>query len=148
MDHVFWFGPQNIGSCRVNPWVRNIPWRRAGQLTPVFFPEKSHGQRSLAGLKEPDMTEATEQAWTHTHYIFVICNGEESEEEQICIYHFSVHLKLTFGVNICQSCLFWRKEQPNVLNKSVSVHRRCFSNVGRQRSSVSGLNSDYNLSLL
>ena len=41
-----------------------------------------------------------------------------------------------------------KKKQPNVLNKSVSVHRRGFSNVGRQQSSVSGLNSDYNLSLL
>jgi len=30
-------------------WVRKIPWRRKWQLTPVFLPEKSHGQRSLAG---------------------------------------------------------------------------------------------------
>ena len=27
---------------------RKIPWRRAWQLTPVFFPGESHGQRSLA----------------------------------------------------------------------------------------------------
>ena len=26
-----------------------IPWRRAWQLTPVFLPRESHGQRSLAG---------------------------------------------------------------------------------------------------
>ena len=32
-----------------HPWVGKIPWRRAWQLTPVFFPGKSHGQRSLAG---------------------------------------------------------------------------------------------------
>ena len=31
--------------CRFNPLVRKIPWRRAWQPTPVFFP----GQRSLAG---------------------------------------------------------------------------------------------------
>ena len=30
-------------------WVRKIPWRRARQLTPVFLPGKSHGQRSLVG---------------------------------------------------------------------------------------------------
>ena len=34
-------------------WVRflgwKIPWRRKWQLTPVFWPGKSHGQRSLAG---------------------------------------------------------------------------------------------------
>ena len=34
---------------RFNPWVRKIPWRRKWQPTPVFMPEESHGQRSLAG---------------------------------------------------------------------------------------------------
>ena len=32
-----------------NPWVREIPWRRKWQPTPVFWPGESHGQRSLAG---------------------------------------------------------------------------------------------------
>ena len=32
-----------------DPWVRKIPWRRARLWTPVFLPEKSHEQRSLAG---------------------------------------------------------------------------------------------------
>jgi len=32
-----------------NPWVGTIPWRRAWQLTPVFFPGESHGQRSQVG---------------------------------------------------------------------------------------------------
>ena len=40
-------------------------WRRTWQVTPVFWPGKSHGQRSLAGYspwdgKESDTTEATE----------------------------------------------------------------------------------------
>ena len=48
--------------CGFNPWVGKIPWRRKRQLVPVFLPEKSHGQRSLAGYsprgrKESDMTE-------------------------------------------------------------------------------------------
>ena len=34
---------------RCDPWVRMIPWRRKWQPTPVFLPEKSLGQRSLAG---------------------------------------------------------------------------------------------------
>ena len=51
-----------IWKTRVDPWVRKIPWRRQWQLTPVFLPGKSHGQRSLEGnrpwgLKELDMTE-------------------------------------------------------------------------------------------
>ena len=46
----------------IDPWVEKIPWRRKWQPTPVFLPEKSHGQRSLGGCrpwgyKEPDTTE-------------------------------------------------------------------------------------------
>jgi len=32
-----------------NPWVWKIPWREEWLPTPVFLPEKSHGQRSLVG---------------------------------------------------------------------------------------------------
>ena len=44
------------------PWAGKILWRRAWQLTPVFLPGKSCGQRSLAGYspqghKELDMTD-------------------------------------------------------------------------------------------
>ena len=34
--------------CRFDPWVGKMPWRRKWQLTWVFFPGKSHGQRNLA----------------------------------------------------------------------------------------------------
>ena len=44
-----------------DPWVGKIPWRSSWQLTPVFLPGESHGQRSLAGHspwghKESDIT--------------------------------------------------------------------------------------------
>ena len=44
-----------------SPWIRKIPWRRKWQLTSVFLPRKSHGQRSLMdcspwGCKESDTT--------------------------------------------------------------------------------------------
>ena len=32
-----------------DPWFGKISWRRKWQLTPVFLPGKSHGQRSLVG---------------------------------------------------------------------------------------------------
>ena len=32
-----------------DPRVKKIPWRRNWQLTPVFLPGNSRGQRSLAG---------------------------------------------------------------------------------------------------
>ena len=45
---------------RFNPWVRKIPWRRAWQLTPVFLPGESYGQRSSPqGHRELDTTEMT-----------------------------------------------------------------------------------------
>ena len=58
--------------CKVrefNPWVRNIPWRRKWQPTPVFMPGESHGQRSPVGYspwgrKESDMNERL----THIYY--------------------------------------------------------------------------------
>ena len=51
-------------TCRFDPWVRSIPWRRAWQSTSESLPGESHGQRSLVGyspqgLKESDKTEAT-----------------------------------------------------------------------------------------
>ena len=33
--------------CGFDPWVGEIPWRRAWQPTPVFLPGEAHGQRSL-----------------------------------------------------------------------------------------------------
>ena len=31
---------------RFNLWVRNIPWRRKWQPTPVFLPGEFHGQKT------------------------------------------------------------------------------------------------------
>ena len=57
-------------SHRLHPWVGKIPWKRKWQSTPVFFPGKSHGQRSLAGYSlwgciESDTTERL----THTQIV-------------------------------------------------------------------------------
>ena len=43
------FSNTTVQKHRFNHWVRNIPRRRAWQLTPVFLPEEFHGQKSLAG---------------------------------------------------------------------------------------------------
>ena len=37
----------NAGELEFDSWVRKIPWRKKWQLTPVFFPGKSHGERTL-----------------------------------------------------------------------------------------------------
>ena len=46
--------PANAGRWkrrRFDSCVGNIPWRRALQPTPVFFPGASHGQREPGGLQ-------------------------------------------------------------------------------------------------
>ena len=55
--------PANAGDKRrwFDPLVEKIPRRRKWQPTPVFFPGKSHGERSLVGhspgvAKELDTT--------------------------------------------------------------------------------------------
>ena len=35
--------------CDFDPWVKKIPWRRAWQPIPVFFPGESHRQKNLVG---------------------------------------------------------------------------------------------------
>ena len=45
-------GEESACQCRrhgFDLWVGRISWRRKWQSTPVFLPEKSHGQRSLPG---------------------------------------------------------------------------------------------------
>ena len=45
-----------------------MPWRRAWQPTPVFLPEKSHRQRSLAGSSPQGCRVRHDWSdWTHTH---------------------------------------------------------------------------------
>ena len=51
---------------RFNPRVREIPRRRAWQSTPVFLPEESHGQRSLAGCSSWDCKEHAKSKSTFT----------------------------------------------------------------------------------
>ena len=60
--------PASAGDIRdeeFDPWVAEIPWRRAWQLTPVSFPGESSWKISLAGYspqgrKELYTTEAAE----------------------------------------------------------------------------------------
>ena len=58
-------GKRILLQCRrpgFNSWVGSLPWRREWKPTPVFLPEKFHGQKSLAHYspwchKELDMNE-------------------------------------------------------------------------------------------
>ena len=63
-------GIRRYRRCWFNFWVRKIPWRRKWQLTQVFQPEKSQGQRNLAGYilwdsKQLDTAEQVSTNWNH-----------------------------------------------------------------------------------
>jgi len=52
--------------CRFHPCIRQIPWRKESQPTPIFLPGKSHGQRRLAGYSPCGCKESDMAATEHT----------------------------------------------------------------------------------
>ena len=53
---------------RFSPWVRKIPWRRAGQPIPVFVPrtEEPGGRRSMKELDTAEVTHEDARGPIHT----------------------------------------------------------------------------------
>ena len=49
-------------------WVRKLPWRRKWQPSLVLLPEKSYGQRSLAGHSPWGHTESDRTEQTQVYY--------------------------------------------------------------------------------
>ena len=47
------------GNGNALPGLGRLPWRRKWQPTPVFLPEKSHGQKGLVGCSPWDHKEST-----------------------------------------------------------------------------------------
>ena len=81
-----------------DPWIRKIPWRRERQPTPVFLPEESQRQRSLAGYNPWGCIELDTTEWLiHTHD------------------RFSPRLPLTpalpLWILVCGSLVFWNRVQ-------------------------------------
>ena len=61
--------PANAGDMGSLRGLRRSPWRGKWQPTPVFLPEKFHGQRSLAGYSPwgPKDLDTAERLITHKH---------------------------------------------------------------------------------
>ena len=63
--------PANAGKLeryRFSPWVGKIPWKRAQQPTPIFFPGESHGQRNLTGYSPCGLKELDSANQLPLHY--------------------------------------------------------------------------------
>ena len=71
---------------------QEVPWRRKWQPTPVFLPEKSHGQRNLVGnspwgCKESNMTEHIPHTHTHTtKSVSIMQNMKEHPRAKVCLF--------------------------------------------------------------
>ena len=73
--------PPAMQEMQIQSLGQEVPWRRTWQLTPVFLPGKSHGQRSLVGyspwgLKELDMTEVTSYSTEHSTQLKKVFRGK------------------------------------------------------------------------
>ena len=59
----------DIKTCGYSPWVRKIPWKRAGQPTPAFLPGESMDRgawwATVHGVTESDMTEQASKRVFH-----------------------------------------------------------------------------------
>ena len=98
---------------RFDPWVRKIPWRMEWLPTPVFFPGKFHGQRTLVGsrgLKEFDTTEGSKSVkhnWVTNAFLLNILSAKVTG----CHFWYQVikRLRLTFWVLLHLHTLCLRK---------------------------------------
>ena len=73
--------------CKLDLWVRKIPWRRKWQPNPVFLPRESYGQKSLVahspwGCKESNTTEHVCTHWKPVHWNSVL-SGTQPELETL-----------------------------------------------------------------
>ena len=85
-----------------NPWVRNIPWKRKWQPTPMFLPGEPHGQRTLVGYspwgyKELDTTEQLT--------LSLVDVSGSSDLHLCCIYQLSLLFVLILQKWQYKSCL-------------------------------------------
>ena len=90
-------GKEPVCQCRrlrrrgLDPWVRQIPWRRKWQPIPVTLPGELHGQRNQVGYSLWDLKETP---LNDTTFTFInVC---------VCIYICTPHFLYPF---ICQRTL-------------------------------------------
>ena len=101
---------RRLKRCRFDPWLKQIPLRRAWQPTPVFLPGESHGQRSLVGYsplgcKESDMTEATWHTWCSK--VDRQCRRALWKFWWISLYIYIAYVQSLFFFNFILFFFFW-----------------------------------------
>ena len=60
--------PWQCRKCRLDPWVRKIPWRRNGNILQYSCLGKSNGQKSLVGYSSWGHTKSDMTRWLNNKY--------------------------------------------------------------------------------
>ena len=68
----------SAGTAVLIPEWGKIPWRGKWQITPVFLPGKSHGQRSLAGYCPCDRRKVGRNLVTKQQVVLCFCSSREA----------------------------------------------------------------------
>ena len=78
--------PVSAGEVRhgFKPWVGKIPWGRAQQTTPAFFPGESPGQRSLVDHTVHRITSSETWLFSTSVTLFLFCSVLFSSVAQLC----------------------------------------------------------------
>ena len=109
---------------RFNPRVGKIPWRRKWQPTPVFLPEKFHGQRSLVccspwDRKQSDMTE-----YTPSYYkLFFAYPASEYMHQNMCSQVITMVLCKRVKGDLQGAFHSWQYSHPKPRNWYYLAHR-------------------------
>ena len=71
----------NKKRCRLDPWVRKIPWSRKWQPNSVFLPGKWHGQKSLVSYS-PWGCRRVGHNWVHMHSCTAYLRGNLRKQKE------------------------------------------------------------------
>ena len=107
-----------------NPSVRKIPWRRAWQLTPVFMPGDSHGQRNLVGYsprghKESDTTE--QLTLLYVSYTLIVCWRDLFCSVLFCFVLQCFVLGSKQAPHIVFGCLVWNNSRLRIIQNTAPL---------------------------
>ena len=112
-------GKESTCQCRrhrrygFDQWVGEIPWKKKQQLTPVFLPEKSHGQRSLAGYSPQGCKGVGHNLATKQQHIYLDVLSH-------ILFHHSLLQDIDYSYLSYVACLF-----VHFVYSCVSVNPKC-----------------------
>ena len=79
-------------------WVGKIPWRRKWQLTPVFLPQETHGQRTVVGYS-PWSCKETQLKQLSTYMVYLVHSFSFMFSINICLV-----IVISYVLYVSMSC--------------------------------------------